>query len=180
MVGCKGSTAKKGNAELFSANIEDLRTFYITELRKALDMEQKITNSLPKLIEKSSDPELAGALDHHLSQTRGHVAKLQRLLQTNAGTVSTETCNAIDGLSTAASDSVKDATHPAIRDIVIIEAAQTVEHHEIALYGTLRRWAALLGLSTDAEVLESIEAEEFEADELLTRISESINIHAAA
>jgi ferritin-like metal-binding protein YciE len=166
--------------KLFSANIEDLRTLYLTELRKALDMEQKITNSLPKLIENSSDPELAGALDNHLGQTQGHVIKLQQLLQTNAGTVSTETCKAIEGLSTAASDSLKDATAPAIRDIVIIEAAQSVEHHEIALYGTLRRWAALLGLSADAEVLESIEAEEFEADELLTRISESVNIQAAA
>jgi len=55
-----------------------------------------------------------------------------------------------------------------------------VEHHEIAVYGTLRRWAELLGLDRDASILESIEAEEINADEILTDISERVNLIAAA
>ena len=47
--------------KLFSENIEDLRTLYIANLRKALDMEQKITKALPTMIEESTDPELARA-----------------------------------------------------------------------------------------------------------------------
>ena len=39
----RGKTMK-----LFSANIEDLRSLYVLELRKALDMEQKMTKSLPR------------------------------------------------------------------------------------------------------------------------------------
>ena len=166
--------------KLFSANIEDLRTLYVMELRKALDMEQKITKSLPKLIESCTDQELANALGNHLGETQQHVAKVEQLLQSSANGASPETCKAIEGLSTEASDSVKDATDPAIRDIVIIECAQTVEHHEIAVYGTLRRWAELLGLANDAKIIESIEVEEIRADELLTEISESVNIQAAA
>ena len=38
--------------KVFSANIQDLRTLYVTNLKKALDMEQKITKALPDLIEK--------------------------------------------------------------------------------------------------------------------------------
>ena len=45
--------------KLISAHIEDLRTLYIENLRKALDMEQKITKALPDLIENSSDPDLS-------------------------------------------------------------------------------------------------------------------------
>ena len=41
--------------KVFSANIQDLRTLYISNLKKALDMEQKITKALPDLIAKSSD-----------------------------------------------------------------------------------------------------------------------------
>ncbi len=67
-----------------------------------------------------------------------------------------------------------------IRDVSLIAAGQQVEHHEIAVYGTLRNWADLLGLSHDADVLESILDEEKEADELLTELSESINTQAAA
>ena len=55
--------------KLFSANIEDLRSLYIMELRKALDMEQKITTSLPRIIANCTDRELASALENHLNET---------------------------------------------------------------------------------------------------------------
>jgi ferritin-like metal-binding protein YciE len=67
-----------------------------------------------------------------------------------------------------------------VRDVALIAAGQQVEHHEIAVYGTLRRWAELLGLPEDAVVLESIEAEEVNADELLSEIAEHVNFQAAA
>jgi ferritin-like metal-binding protein YciE len=165
--------------KLFSANIEDLRTLYVSNLRKALDMEQTITKALPKLIENASDSELANTLKNHLGETRGHVTKIERLLDINTQDTSTEPCKAIGGLATEASDAIKDASDPAIRDIVIISSAQQVEHHEIAVYGTLRHWAEILGLSGDADVLEAIETEEINADELLTEISNTLNFQAA-
>jgi ferritin-like metal-binding protein YciE len=166
--------------KLFSAHIEDLRTLYISSLKKALDMEQKITKALPDLIENSSDSELAQAFRNHLKETKGHVSKIQGLLQSNQGDDSTETCKVIDGLTTEASDTIKDVTDPSVRDIALIGAAQQVEHHEIAVYGTLRRWAEIIGLSSDASILESIEAEEEKADELLTQIAGTVNRQAAA
>jgi ferritin-like metal-binding protein YciE len=166
--------------KLISANIEDLRTLYISNLKKALDMEQKITKALPDLIEKSTDPELASAFRTHLEETKGHVAKVEQLLQKNDGKADTETCKVIDGLTTEASDTIKDVTDPSIRNVALIGAAQQVEHHEIAVYGTLRRWADLLGLTDDSRVLLSIEKEEANADKLLTQISERVNVQAAA
>ena len=127
--------------KLVSAHIEDLRTLYISNLRKALDMEQKISKALPEVIEKVSDPELSTALSNHLEETRGHVAKVQALLQRNTDDDSTETCKVIGSLTTEASDTIKDVTNPQVRDIALIGAAQQVEHHEIAVYGTLSRWA---------------------------------------
>ena len=166
--------------KLFSAHIEDLRTLYVSNLKKALDMEQKITKALPDLIENSSDPELAQAFRNHLEETKGHVSRIQGLLRSNQGGESTETCKVIDGLTTEASDTIKDVTEPSVRDIALIGAAQQVEHHEIAVYGTLRRWAEIIGRPSDAAILESIEAEEEKADELLTRIAGTVNMQAAA
>lgn len=166
--------------KLFSANIEDLQSLYITQLKKALDMEQKITKSLPDLIEHSTDTELASAFLNHLEETKGHVTKVESLLRGLVGEAETETCKVINGLSTEASDTLTDVTDTSIRDIALIGAAQQVEHHEIAVYGTLRRWAELLGLENDAAILESIEAEEVNADETLTDISERVNLVAAA
>src|SRR6201994_4998642 len=165
--------------KLFSAHIEDLRTLYISNLKKALDMEQKITKALPDLIENSTDPELADAFRMHLDETRGHVSTVEGLLQGHIGEAATETCKVINGLTTEASDTIKDATDPSVRDIALIGAAQQVEHHEIAVYGTLRRWAEILGLEEDAAVLESIEAEEENADAVLTEIADRVNLEAA-
>lgn len=164
--------------KLFSAHIEDLRSLYIDNLKKALDMEQKITKALPELIESTTDQELANAFRMHLDETRGHVSTVEALLRDHIGEVATETCKVMNGLTTEASDTIKDATDPSVRDIALIGAAQQVEHHEIAVYGTLRRWAEILGLDQDAALLESIEAEEENADAVLTEIADRVNLEA--
>jgi ferritin-like metal-binding protein YciE len=166
--------------KVFSANIQDLRTLYFSNLKKALDMEQKITKALPNLIEKASDPELVKAFETHRLETEGHVTKVETLLRRNIGESKTEACKVMSGLTSEASDTIKDVTDPSIRDIALIGAAQQVEHHEIAVYGTLRRWAEILGLTEDEVVLESIEAEEAHADELLSEIAQRVNYQAAA
>jgi ferritin-like metal-binding protein YciE len=166
--------------KVFSANIQDLRSLYVSNLKKTLDMEQKITKALPGLIEKSTDPELVTAFLTHLEETKGHVSMVESLLQRNIGDSKTETCKVINGLTTEASDTITDVTDSSIRDIALIGAAQQVEHHEIAVYGTLRRWAEILGLADDAMVLETIEAQEINADALLSEIAERVNYQAAA
>jgi ferritin-like metal-binding protein YciE len=47
-----------------------------------------------------------------------------------------------------------------VRDIALIGATPQVEHHEAAVYGTMRRWAEIIGKSSDASILQGIEAEE--------------------
>ena len=166
--------------KVFSANIQDLRTLYISNLKKALDMEQKITKSLPDLIEKASDPDLVTAFQAHLEETQEHVMQVEGLLLRTIGESKTETCKVIERAYDRASDTITDVTDPSIRDIALIGAAQQVEHHEIAVYGTLRRWAEILGLTEDVVVLEAIEEEEGNADELLSEIAERVNFQAAA
>jgi len=164
--------------KFFSENIEDLRTLYVADLKKALDMEQKITKALPTMIEKSTDAELATAFRNHLEETKGHVSKVDRLLRNSTGEDDTSKCKAISALITEAEDNIKDAGDTSIRDIVLIASAQQVEHHEIAVYGTLRTWAELLGETEAVAVLESILEEEKKADKLLSNISDSVNMTA--
>ncbi|HEY0161622.1 MAG TPA: DUF892 family protein [Edaphobacter sp.] len=166
--------------KIFSDNIESLSSLYVTHLRKALDMEQKITDALPKMIERSTDPELATAFRNHLQQTENHVNLVQALLRNATGSDGTETCKAIGGLITEAEDGMKDAADPAVLDITLIAAGQQVEHHEIAVYGTLRTWASILGLADDAVTLDTILQQEKDADKLLSTISNGANLQAAA
>jgi len=164
--------------KLFSENIDDLRTLYVANLKKALDMEQKIMKALPQMIEKSTDPQLATAFRNHLEETRGHVAKVESLLRDATGDASASTCKAISALITEAEDSIEDAGDESIRDITLIASAQQVEHHEIAVYGTLRTWAELLAQDEAADILDSILEEEKYADELLSTIADTVNTSA--
>lgn len=166
--------------KIFSANIATFQSLYISSLKKALDMEQKLTHALPDMIASATDSELSAAFRNHLEETEDHVTQVEALLQKLVGETETETCKVINGLTTEASDTIKDVTDPAVRDIALIGAAQQVEHHEIAVYGTLRHWAELLGLDEDAVVLEAIESDEVNADQILTALSERVNLEAAA
>ncbi len=166
--------------KLFSENIEDLRTLYIANLKKALDMEQKITKALPTMIEKVNRPPTRHRLPQspHRNpgsrrQGRDHPPRRQH------GEADTSTCKAISALVTEAEDNIKDAADTSIRDITLIASAQQVEHHEIAVYGTLRTWAELLGEDEAADILDSILDEEKNADELLSTISDRVNTAAA-
>ena len=163
---------------IFSDNIESFHTLYITNLQKAYDMEQKIVKALPDLIKNSSNSDLASAFRTHLEQSKGHVTKVESLLKKNTGKASAMTCPVIDSLTSEAAQTIKDVKDADVRDIALIGAGQQVEHHEIAVYGTLRAWAKVLGLSDDATVLESIEKEEFQADDLLSKISQTVNTEA--
>ena len=58
-------------------------------------------------------------------------------------------------------------------DAAIIAAAQAVEHYEITRYGTLRRWAKVLGMSEAQALLEQTLDEESKTDEDLTGLADS-------
>jgi ferritin-like metal-binding protein YciE len=130
--------------KFFSANLQDLRQLYLNDLQKALDMEEHIVKALPTMIEKATNPQLKQAFEAHLDESRNHCSKVERLLQAY-GKDEPIACKVIVALVSEAEDGIKDAGDSAVRDVTLIAAAQQVEHHEIAVYGTLRTWASLLG-----------------------------------
>ena len=143
--------------KLTSEHLKTLHALYIDHLKKALDMERKITKALPTMVEKSTTPELANAFRSHLKETEGHVSRSEQILQRHTGSAKTETCKTIGALITEAEDGIKDAKDdPMVLDVTLIAAGQEVEHHEIAVYGTLRSWAQLMGHNEDVSLLESI------------------------
>ena len=166
--------------KLMSAHVNDLQTLYVANLKKALDLEQQLVDKgLPGMIEHASDSRLEAGFQAHLEETRGHAAKVEALLQKHTGEASSETCKVIHALITEAEDTIKDVTNPPVLDVALIGAAQQVEHHEIAVYGTLRRWAEVLGHDDDVATLKAIEAEEGNADKLLSQLAQQINLEPA-
>ena len=68
---------------------------------------------------------------------------------------------------------------PAVRDAGLIACAQRVEHYEIAGYGTVARYAQVLGHQQHLEALRVTENEEKATDRELTALADAINQRAA-
>jgi ferritin-like metal-binding protein YciE len=164
--------------KFISANLDNLRKLYVDQLQHLHSAETEITDALPKMIEKSTDAQLKRALETHLQETRGHVARLEQILQNSMGKVDSKKNKGIAALITEGEDIITDASDEAVRDAGIIGAAQKVEHYEIAAYGTLRTFAEILGLIDEADLLETTLDEEKHADVLLTQIADTANTRA--
>lgn len=164
---------------IFTPDVNNLRELYINMLQHALSSEKQIVDKgLPAMIEKSTSPELAQAFRDHLTESRQHIVRLERILDAAKGEVSDTKCKVTAQLISSAESEIADAANESIRDVILIAAGNQVEHHEIAVYGTLRTWAEILGNEQDAKLLEKTLHEEQHADELLTQLSQQINVAA--
>lgn len=164
--------------KLFSADLDSLRDLYHNQLRMLLSTEQQIIDALPTMIEKSTDVQLKQAFQSHLQETRVHATRLQQILREEIREAEPIKCKVLSALVSEAEDMVKDATDLTVRDVALIAAAQRVEHYEIASYGAVRRWAQILGEAEQAALLDQTIQEEGHADQLLTSISDRVNVEA--
>jgi ferritin-like metal-binding protein YciE len=164
---------------IFTPDVNNLHDLYIGMLQRALNSEKQIVDKgLPAMIEKSTSPELAEAFHNHLTESRQHIVRLERILDSAMGEANDSKCKVTAALISSAESAISDAANDSIRDVILIAAGNQVEHHEIAIYGTLRTWAEILGNHQDAEILDKTLAEEERADELLNRLAQQINVAA--
>jgi ferritin-like metal-binding protein YciE len=164
---------------LFTPDMNNLRELYRTMLQRSLDSERQIVDEgLPKMIENSTNSQLKNAFRTHLEESKEHINRLDRIMRDNDGEASTSKCKVTAALISEGSSSAKDAKDQTLRDVVLIAAGNQVEHHEIAIYGTLRNMAIILGEAEHAALLDKTLEEEKHADKVLTELSEQINVAA--
>lgn len=156
-------------------SLDKLADAFYDELRDILSAEKQLTRALPKMVENASSTDLKRAFKAHLEQTEQHVERVEEAFEETGKAVRAKTCDAMKGLISEAEGLLKEKGEPAVKDAVLIAAAQKVEHYEIATYGTLCSWAESLGYSNALRLLKQNMAEEENADEKLTKISQTVN-----
>lgn len=161
--------------------VKSLRELFEIGLCYAYDCEQKLVKKgLPSMIENASSPELRTALEHHLAETRGHVARLEHVFVALGSTPDTKDNEILDKMMSAAKDSISNIDDSPLRDCALIVNGNTIEHYEIAMYGSLAAFARRLGLQDAVAPLEPTLKEEKAADAKLSQIAETmLNLKAA-
>jgi ferritin-like metal-binding protein YciE len=154
---------------------------FVNQIEDLYDAENRLTKALPKMAEAANSSQLKQAFQSHLTETEGHVSRLEQIFREINLEPTRETCEAMKGLIAEGEEMIKAHGDPNVKDAALIAAAQRVEHYEMAGYGTARAFAMRLGLTPAVNLLEQTLQEEKAADQKLTMIAESaVNQKASA
>ena len=161
--------------------IENLRDFYIDELKDLYNAENQLLTAIPNLSKAATSSELRKAFEEHLEETRGHVERLDMIFKELDCSPKGKHCKAMEGITAEADELIKGKMPATVRDAALIAAAQRAEHYEMAGYGCVRTYARILGEDDAALLLDETLQEEGDADQKLTKIAEgTVNEDALA
>lgn len=161
--------------------IKTLDDLFHETLKDIYYAENKLTKAIPKMAKAAQSKDLKKAFEKHATETKGQVARLEKVFKVIGKKPQGKTCAAINGIIKEGDEVAKDFKGSPALDAGLLAAAQAVEHYEISRYGTLKAWAEELGDRESAKLLNETLTEEKATDETLTRIAESaINKHAEA
>jgi ferritin-like metal-binding protein YciE len=150
---------------------QSLNDLFMDSLGDMYYAEKQLTKALPKLAKAATHEDLREAIMHHLSETEGHVGKVERVFEAFGAEPKSKRCPAILGIVDEADEIVSDNKKSPTINAAIVYAGQKAEHYEIASYGALREWAKLLQNDTAAGLLEEILEEEKAADAKLNELA---------
>ena len=150
-----------------------LDTLFHDTLKDIYYAERRILKSLPKMVRAAQSPELKAAFEKHIGQTEGQIERLQQVFEIIGKPARGKTCAAIEGILDEGDEIAEEYKGTAALDAGLLAAAQAVEHYEITRYGTLKRWANVLGLKDAAKLLDETLQEESQTDEDLTKIADA-------
>jgi ferritin-like metal-binding protein YciE len=161
--------------------VNSLKELFVEELKDMYDAENQIVKALPKMVKATSTPELQKAFEEHLGKTKGHVQRLEQIFKGLGEQAKAKKCDGVRGILEEGEELISNGKEGPVRDAGLIAGAQRVEHYEMAVYGSLKTWAAQLGENRAATLLQETLNEEKEADQVLTHIATvSVNTGAAS
>jgi ferritin-like metal-binding protein YciE len=146
--------------------------FFLHSLKIMLFTEQQVQDILPLLSRSAQAPALRHALDTHMSETRGQIARLESvfdLLDEKPVNIASPAASGLIAEARAMIDQFRDSE---TLENALIMALQSLKHFEIARYSALSALADQLGLEDIAEILEESLEEEQDMDELLSDLAD--------
>lgn len=159
-------------------NMKTLEDLFLDSVADMYYAENQLVKALPKMAEAATHDDLREAFQSHLTETEGHVQKLEQVFQHFGVKPKSKKCPAIEGIIEEAKEIMAENKKMPTINAALIYAGQKAEHYEIASYGSLREWARQLRRDAVADVIDDILEQEKAADEKLTQLAEHCNASA--
>jgi ferritin-like metal-binding protein YciE len=153
--------------------MDEISKLMIDQLKDVHSAEKQLLRAMPKMMKQATNEKLKQGFQMHIDQTEGQVERLEQALEQLGGKPGRKVCEAMRGLIEEATHEMGDHDKGTTMDVVLIAAAQRVEHYEIAAYGTIVTLAKSAGQRELADLLGKTLDEEKKMDVELTRLAES-------
>jgi ferritin-like metal-binding protein YciE len=153
------------------AEQKSLDDLFLDTLKDIYYAEKQIVKALPKMAKAASSSELKAGFEKHLEESEVHVERLEQVFELIGKPARGKTCDAILGILEEGKSIMDEFKGTIALDAGLVSAAQAVEHYEIARYGTLKTWAAQMGLSDAANLLDATLQEEIATDKKLSQVA---------
>jgi ferritin-like metal-binding protein YciE len=134
--------------------------------------EKQLTKALPKLAKAATNPALKNAFTAHLGETQGQIERIDQVVDLLELKLKRIKCVAMEGLVEEGAEVIEEIDAGPVRDAGLINAAQKVEHYEIASRGTLCALGRQLGYTEAVKLLKQTLDEEKSTDEKLSMIAQ--------
>jgi ferritin-like metal-binding protein YciE len=152
---------------------KNLSALFLDTLKDIYYAEKQIYKALPKMAKAATSDKLRAAFEKHHEETEGQIERLEQVFELLDKPARGKKCDAIEGILDEGKEIMEEYEDEPALDAGLLAAAQAVEHYEISRYGTLRSWAAKLGMKDAVKLLDQTLAEEKKTDDALTKLADS-------
>src|ERR1700740_243671 len=155
-----------------------LHDLYLEQLKDLHRAETQLITALPKMAKAATTPQLKSAFTAHLTETKQQLVRLNKISTKLGKPFTGHTCTAMKGLIEEGNEWMEQDASPQVMGASHTASAESVEHYEMAGYGTVHNFSELLGEKEAAGLLADTLQEEKAADKQLTALAKSIDVEA--
>jgi ferritin-like metal-binding protein YciE len=158
-----------------SGKLSSPRDLFLASLAQMLWVERMLVYEvLPELQRQVESESLAAAVQEHLAQTHGHVARCEEAFRTLGAEPASARHAGAAGLADQHRETTAKLAEPRLADLFHAGAAIATEHLEIAGYDLLIELARALGRDDLERLLDETRREEVETLERLTELARDL------
>lgn len=148
-----------------------LKNALVEKLQVMLDTEHQVADLFPTLAEAASNPSVQEAFYSQAGGAHEQILRLREILDALDHDAAPLACECVDKLMAKSTSILDEQAEPDVRDALLIAATQNIIYHQLALYGSARMWALLLGHDIVADMLEQTLTEKELMDETLYELA---------